>query len=263
MRVVIFTSSAVRHQYFVNRITTHSSAVLWVAQPQNQIQESDEWQMDHWSERDRTECEMMIYPFYEWPRLYTLTLSSREALNSMETYALVKQFNPQVALAFGGTIIKEPMLSGLSIPFLNLHLGIAPYYRGAGTNFWPFVNNELEHVGATIMKIAAGVDTGEVVEYVYPDWTEDDNVHTAGCKTIMRATDQIIKILGRLGNHMGIPCKTQKEIEGGRYYRKIDFTQDALGRYHANMRAGIVKEFVQARKGLQTSGVQETNQGRG
>ena len=34
---------------------------------------------------------------------------------------------------------------------LNLHLGISPYYKGSGTNYFPLVNNEPQYVGATFM----------------------------------------------------------------------------------------------------------------
>ena len=34
---------------------------------------------------------------------------------------------------------------------INVHLGLSPYYKGSATNFWPFVNNELQFLGVTFM----------------------------------------------------------------------------------------------------------------
>ena len=43
-----------------------------------------------------------------------------------------------------GKILKE-----FRSKIINAHLGLSPYYRGSGTNIFPFVNKEIEYVGVT------------------------------------------------------------------------------------------------------------------
>ena len=49
--------------------------------------------------------------------------------------------------------------------FLNVHLGLSPYYRGSGTNVWPLINTEPDMVGATLC-IDAGIDNGEIIHQI-------------------------------------------------------------------------------------------------
>ena len=49
-----------------------------------------------------------------------------------------------VVLVFGTGILREALLSAFPGRLINIHLGLSPYYRGAGTNFWPLVNGEPE-----------------------------------------------------------------------------------------------------------------------
>ncbi|MBI4372551.1 MAG: hypothetical protein HY585_02340, partial [Candidatus Omnitrophica bacterium] len=150
---------------------------------------------------------------------------------------------------FGSSIIKAPLLSLLPAGrSINLHLGISPYYRGAGTNFWPFVNNELEYVGATLLHIDAGIDTGDIITHVRPRFSADDTVHTVGCKVIAESAYMLIEVLRRLRSGEKLPRVPQWSSTGQRYYRKRDFNEAALKKYHENMQRGIVKEFIAAKE---------------
>ena len=75
---------------------------------------------------------------------------------------------PDVVLVFGTGILREPLLSAFDGRIINIHLGLSPYYRGAGTNFWPLVNREPEYVGATIHYLDAGIDTGPIISHARP-----------------------------------------------------------------------------------------------
>src|SRR5690606_10372264 len=82
------------------------------------------------------------------------------------------------------SLIREPLLSAFQGRFLNVHLGLSPYYRGSGTNFWPLVNGEPEFVGATFMHIDAGVDTGEVIHQIRARIFPGDTPHQIGNRLI-------------------------------------------------------------------------------
>ena len=78
--------------------------------------------------------------------------------------------------------------------FINIHLGLSPYYRGSGTNFFPFVNNELQFVGTTFMLIDKGIDTGRIIHQLRSDF-KFDNIHDIGNNLIKKSIDQLIKLI--------------------------------------------------------------------
>jgi hypothetical protein len=49
--------------------------------------------------------------------------------------------SPDLIISYGCSIIKRPLIEYFDKKFINIHLGLSPYYKEGGTNFWPFVNN--------------------------------------------------------------------------------------------------------------------------
>ena len=105
--------------------------------------------------------------------------------------------------------------------FINLHLGLSPYYKGSGTNFWPIANNEFQFLGATFMLIDEGVDSGPIIHQFRPMLNVNDNIHTIGCKIILQTTIDLEKILL---NFKQIKPIKQKKIKYSKIYKKKDFS---------------------------------------
>lgn len=79
--------------------------------------------------------------------------SAMEALRSLE---------PDLGIIFGTNIIKEPVFSIPRLGSINLHQGLAPFYRGGPPVFWELFNGESE-VGLTVHYVAPKVDTGDII----------------------------------------------------------------------------------------------------
>ena len=97
-------------------------------------------------------------------------------------------------LVFGTSLLKQPIIDMFPGRIINIHLGLSPYYRGAGTNFWPLVNGEPEYCGATIHFLDAGVDTGPIIAHVRPTLRSEDGPHDIGNKTIVAAAEALATI---------------------------------------------------------------------
>ncbi len=67
-----------------------------------------------------------------------------------------------IAVAAYGQILPRPLLEVPRFGSLNVHTSLLPKYRGAAPIQWAILNDERE-TGVTIMKLAAGMDTGEIV----------------------------------------------------------------------------------------------------
>lgn len=247
MRLVILTSTANRHKYFANELGKRNTDVLVISEKKSEdLQKkasSSPLIEEHLSLRD--EAETRYFAGHDEFLHPTLTIPNGQ-LNSQEVYTPIREFNPDLILVYGSSIIKDPLLS--LMPFgrmLNLHLGVSPYYRGSGTNFWPWVNDELQFVGSTILNIDSGVDTGNIIAHVRPSFETNDTVHTVGCKVILESVLKIHELIEKLksGEQMlGVP---QWKTVISRYYRKKDFTEDSLRAYYDRLNLGIVANYLE------------------
>ena len=93
---------------------------------------------------------------------------------------ILKNLKPDIILCFGCSVLGSKYLKVFSNKILNIHLGLSPFYRGQATNYWAFVNNEIQFIGATFHKIDRGIDTGPIIHQIRPKVYLKDNVHTIG-----------------------------------------------------------------------------------
>ncbi len=244
MRIVIFTSNALRHKFVANRLSEHADDALVISECRpSDASPAD----DHFLLRYETEKK-----FFRGNDFFTakkvLPLIYGEA-NLEYTFDTVKSFKPDAMFVFGACIIKEPLLSLLpSGVFINLHLGLSPYYRGAGTNFWPFINKELEYIGSTILHIDAGIDTGDIIAHVRPNIEMGDNVHTVGSKVILESASTLIKIMNILKTGKKLNRVKQWKVPSKRYYKVSDFNEKVLTKYKNNLENGLIEKYLNSPK---------------
>lgn len=245
MRIVVFTSNALRHKFVANGLAEAAGETLVVSEvkpaevpptgPATEIEK-------HFALRMETEAS--FFAGHETFRAPTLPLRYKEA-NLPFVRDLIARYRPDMGFVFGSSIIREPLLS--LIPrgrFVNLHLGLSPYYRGSGTNFWPFVNRELEYVGSTLLHIDAGIDTGDIIAHVRPSLEAGDTVHTAGSKVIAASVPVMAELIRRVERGEELPRVPQWTSEPARFYKVGDFTEGALARYYDALREGVVAEHL-------------------
>jgi folate-dependent phosphoribosylglycinamide formyltransferase PurN len=173
------------------------------------------------------------------------TAIERGSINSESCVQEILELKPDLLAAYGCSIIRKPLLRGFSGRFLNVHLGISPYYRGSGTNFWPLVNGEPEFVGATFMHMDSGVDTGKIIHQIRAKIFPGDTPHQIGNRLISnipRIYSAIIRNFDRL-QAMAQPVVPNCE----RVYRQRDFTEDAVRRLYERFDAGMIQKYLERR----------------
>jgi methionyl-tRNA formyltransferase len=75
----------------------------------------------------------------------------------------LSEFHPDVIIvAAYGQILPQTALDLPKFGCINVHASLLPKYRGAAPIQWAILNNERE-TGVSIMKMAAGLDTGDVL----------------------------------------------------------------------------------------------------
>ena len=79
-----------------------------------------------------------------------------------ETITLMRSVDADLGVIYGTNIIKETVFNLPKLGSINLHQGLAPYYRGGPPVFWELYNGESE-VGLTVHRVAAKVDSGDII----------------------------------------------------------------------------------------------------
>ena len=193
----------------------------------------------HIAERDATERRLLGDPLFPSAPLLEVP---RRGVNGPEVLAWVRERAPDILVLYGTSLIREPLLQAFAGRVVNIHLGLSPYYRGSGTNFWPLVNGEPECVGATIHLAVADVDAGPILGQLRPRVTVGDRAHDMGTHTIVDAMAALSPLLAEWFG--GRVAPQPQRHSGGRAYRRADVDAEAVRRMERNIAAGMIDDFA-------------------
>jgi|TARA_Y100001949_G_scaffold39375_1_gene31857 methionyl-tRNA formyltransferase len=251
LKIIIFTNNSIRHKFVANSLAKVSDESLIISECNpNELNSLDSESPTLIDEhfKLRYETEQKFFSNNDYFEAKTLPIMYKEA-SLPYTFEVIKKFNPDMMFVFGASILKGPILSLLPQGrFINLHLGLSPYYRGSGTNFWPFVNKELEYVGSTILHLDEGIDTGDIICHVRPSIEYTDNVHSIGCKVIQESVKKLIDVMDFVDSGGTLNRIKQWEITNPKYYKKRDFNEEILKTYYANLNNGLIEHHIQNNK---------------
>ena len=249
MRTILLTSTFRRHRFVANHAAAHTDLRgVWLEQksfkPERYALTDDDHAViaAHFEARDRSEEEAFADH---------ATLRLAEGAGAVEGPAgiindpaqidAMARLEPDVVLVFGTGLLREAIIARFDGRIINLHLGLSPYYRGAGTNFWPLVNREPEYVGATIHYLDAGIDTGPIIAHSRPEMAAGDGPHDIGNTAIVAAADVLLRAARA---HLEGRVRPVPQERRGRLYQRKDFSADAVRRLRHNFETGMIPEYL-------------------
>jgi hypothetical protein len=98
--------------------------------------------------------------------------------NSAATRAFLESIQPDLAVAACKVILVPEIFNVPPQGTFVVHPGICPEYRNSHGCFWALARRDLSRVGATLLRIDEGVDTGPVYAYYRTDIDETSESHT-------------------------------------------------------------------------------------
>ena len=249
MRAIVLTSTMRRHQFVANTLAERLDVVgVWQEeksfQPMKYAGSSDDEAViaRHFDARDASEH--AYFEGHDRVKAPARRLPPG-GCNLPEEVEAMRRAQPDVVLVFGTSLLKQPLIDSFPGRILNIHLGLSPYYRGAGTNFWPLVNGEPEYCGATIHFLDIGVDTGPIIAHVRPAIDRGDGPHDIGNKTISAAA---VALADAARRHAAAPIAGEPQQGEGRVYRRADFSAAAVRRLYANFEAGMIDDYLREQR---------------
>lgn len=92
-----------------------------------------------------------------------LSVYQPNSLKNDYSYELIKKLNPDIIIvAAYGKILPKNILDFPEYGCVNIHASLLPKYRGAAPIQWAVINGD-KKTGITIMKMAEGLDTGDMI----------------------------------------------------------------------------------------------------
>ncbi len=249
IRTLVLTSTFRRHQFVANYVAAHLDLVgVWQERKSFEPMRYAEGDADrgviarHFAARDQAEdawfaehATLRLAPDAAQVTVGPAGCNDEAAIRAMRALA------PDVLVVFGTGILKPHLIEAFEGRLINIHLGLSPYYRGAGTNFWPLVNREPEYVGATIHYLDAGIDTGPIIAHVRPEIRVEDGPHDLGNRTIVAAADAVVAVVRA---HVAGRITATPQTGGGRLYQRKDFNAVAVDRLYRNFATGMLAEYL-------------------
>ena len=122
-----------------------------------------------------------------------------------------------VVVAYG-QILPQAILDIPRFGCLNVHTSLLPQYRGAAPIQWAIVNGEAE-TGVTIMKMDAGLDTGDILLQHRTPILSQDNSETLHDRLALMGAELLLKAIPALVSGSLLPHP--QPAVGGSYAARI------------------------------------------
>jgi hypothetical protein len=100
------------------------------------------------------------------------------SVNDPQVVALLTSLRPALVIVNGTRIIATGVLDAAGCPFINIHAGITPRYRGVHGGYWALAEGHPEWVGTTVHLVDPGIDTGGILAQTVFEVTGEDSFAT-------------------------------------------------------------------------------------
>ena len=250
-RIVVLTSSELRHTFFRKYLALQNGVEVVASFCEsgeknlaNKITNSESEKLRHQHLQARSQVEKDFFElFCTYAKDESNPISiAKGTINDPVTVEKIITLNPDVIVSYGSSIIKPALIDAFRDRFINIHLGLSPYYRGSGTNFWPFVNNAPEFCGVTFMKIDAGIDTGEVLHQIRPKVFATDSFHVICNRLLIDMTSEMALLLQKFDELT--PATQLEKSEKDLYYKNSDFTESSVQQLYNNFESVMLEDYI-------------------
>lgn len=260
-KIIIITGGELRHDYFriklsnipgIETLRTYSEQTLGrLFEVVRKQTEQNELQLEHLHLRDEVEQKFFANYCTTTEDKSNVIRINKGDINLAERVREIVTLNPDLIITYGCSIIAPPLIQAFPKRIINIHLGLSPYYRGSGTNYFPFVNDEPQFCGVTFMWIDEGIDTGEIIHQMRAEINIGDDVHTIGNRLISQIPSEVSRLLARYPN-LEIPQVTFAETPR-RLYKNKDFTRESLALLYNNFSSGMLERYIANKEEIQNS----------
>ena len=159
---------------------------------------------------------------------------------------VLNRIKPDIIFTFGVSLIPPKLIKIMPRYSINLHSGLAPYYKGTACNFWPFYFLEPNWAGMTFHLLSNKLDSGKILHHTIPRLNLKDNIHDVSCKAQLKSFKDSLKIIKKIKEKN---IKEHKVNLSGKLFLKKDFKPEHLRIIYNLYNDNIVKMYLQKKLG--------------
>ena len=164
---------------------------------------------------------------YGIPVLQPLKIKEKDAVEELRKYPA----DIFVVAAFG-QLLSEEILNMPRLGCINIHASLLPAYRGAAPIQWCVINGE-EKTGVTIMQMAKGMDTGDILLQKEVVLDEKETGGSLFDRLMETGAELIVEVLPKIEAGELIPVVQKEELAtyAGKITKdmgNIDFAKSAV-----------------------------------
>jgi hypothetical protein len=232
MNITIFTSNQPRHLTFIeslSRLTKElfvvfESNTIFPGQKFSSVFKPSKTLKTYFDKVKKAEQQIFGQPrFIKKNNIQSLLIGAGD-ISKTNLSILAPALESDLYIVFGASIIKGELVNFLiEKKAINVHMGVAPYYRGSSSNFWALYDNNPEFVGATIHYLSKNIDSGKVLFHALPK-AEAIHPFLLGMKAVKSAQKGILKFFknGQLLNIQGNKQDNAKVFRKAKHKDFID-----------------------------------------
>ena len=172
MKITLFTSNNLRHNYLINLLSNVSDQ-LFVVQECGTIfsgvvpghYPASPIMKEYFKNVNDAQFKLFGKSYVNKLKgnISILPIVSGD-LNQCSMDFLSDFLKSDIYVIFGSSYIKGDLINFLvKQKAVNIHAGVSPYYRGADCNFWALYDDNPHLVGTTIHLISKGLDSGPIL----------------------------------------------------------------------------------------------------
>jgi len=232
MKITLFTSNKIRHNYLINLFSYFCDRLFVVQENEiisNQNVES-ETMKNYFEKVDSAQTKFFGNSNVNnsSKNIKILTIKSGD-LNKCSLTFLSDFLKSDIYVVFGSSYIKGHLIDFLvEQKAINIHMGVSPYYRGTDCNFWALYDNNPHLVGATIHALSKGIDSGPMLYHAMSNIKTNPFEYTMS--TVKAAFHSIAERIKDKSIFEIKPIAQDKSKEV-RYSKKIEFNEQVVKNY--------------------------------
>ena len=237
MKITLFTSNNLRHQYFINLLSSTCEKLYVVQECKNLSKQT--------SYKNISNSEVIKNYFINVNQAQNKIFGSKDInlnpqniikfkishgeLNNLPFSKLENFLKSDLYIVFGSSYIKNNLIKFLiKNKAINVHAGISPFYRGTDCNFWALYDGNPHLVGSTVHLLSEGLDNGPIIYHAMSNIRTNPYEYTMS--TVKAAFHSICeKIKDKtIFEFNSVPQDKNKEI---RYSKKNEFNEKIVKKY--------------------------------
>ena|SRR5436190_3298536 len=184
--------------------------------------------------------------YRDYSTFYATSILEVTNINQKESVEFIKNTVHDIIIVSGTRMVKKEILSlRPEYGIINMHTGLSPYYNGGPScTFWCLYNEDVEYIGATVMFIDEGIDSGNII---LTDTISLNAVDTYGqmeFKAIDLGNHLILKALEKLIADKNFRGYKQNDIASGHIYYNKDYTFSKRVVVQNKMKDGTISKLI-------------------